>query len=65
MTASTDTAEVPSRRPRLSVDELIGATPARPIRSLADLDAMAADVFDSDEELDEFLDFTYAERRRS
>jgi hypothetical protein len=35
--------------------------PTQPIRSLDDL---AADTFDSDEELDEFLAFTYAERRR-
>lgn len=28
------------------------------------LDNLAADTFDSDEELDEFLAFAYAERRR-
>jgi hypothetical protein len=33
-------------------------------RGLADLEAMSADIFESDEELDEFLAFTYAERRR-
>ena len=55
---------LPLRRPKLSVDELIKAKNAKPIRSLADLEAMAADVFESDEELDEFLAFTYAERRR-
>jgi hypothetical protein len=34
---------------------------ARPIQSLDDL---AADIFESDEELGEFLAFTYAERHR-
>jgi hypothetical protein len=33
----------------------------RPIRSL---DELAADTFESDEELEEFLAFTYAERHR-
>ena len=33
----------------------------RPIRSL---DELAADTFESDEEVEEFLAFTYAERRR-
>jgi len=46
------------------VEELIRAKNARPIRSLVDLEAMSADIFESDEELDEFLAFTYAERRR-
>lgn len=55
---------LPLRRPKLSVDELIKAKNAQPIGSLEDLEAMAADVFESDEELEEFLAFTYAERRR-
>lgn len=55
---------LPLRQPKLSVDELIKAKNAKPIRSLEDLAAMAADVFDSDEELEEFLAFTYAERHR-
>ena len=37
---------------------------AKPVRSLEDLEAMAVDVFESDEELAEFLAFTYVERRR-
>jgi hypothetical protein len=63
-TSSAGHPVVPSHRPRLSVEELIRAKNAKPIRSLADLEAMSADVFESDEELDEFLAFTYAERRR-
>ncbi|MGW0819707.1 hypothetical protein [Streptomyces sp. NPDC002845] len=51
----------PQPRPRLSVDELLAAKNTQPIRSLDDL---AADTFESDEELEEFLAFTYAERRR-
>lgn len=51
----------PSVRPRLSVDELLAAKNTQPIRSLDDL---VADTFSSDEELEEFLAFTYAERHR-
>jgi len=45
----------------LSVAQLLAAKKTRPIRSLDDL---AADTFESDEELEEFLAFTYAERHR-
>ena len=48
-------------RPRLSVAQLLAAKKTEPIRSLDDL---AADTFESDEELAEFLAFTYAERHR-
>lgn len=51
----------PPIRPRLSVEELLAAKNTQPIRSLDDL---AADTFESDEELEEFLAFTYAERHR-
>lgn len=51
----------PPVRPHLSVEELLAAKHTQPIRSLDDL---AADTFESDEELDEFLAFTYAERHR-
>ena len=51
-------------RPGSTVEELVRAKGAKPVRSLADLDAMAVDVFESDQELDDFLTFTYAERRR-
>jgi hypothetical protein len=51
----------PPIRPRLSVEELLAAKNTQPIRSLDDL---AADTFESDEELAEFLAFTYAERHR-
>jgi len=50
-----------SIRPRLSAAELLAAKGARPIRSL---DELAADTFESDQELEEFLAFTYAERHR-
>lgn len=61
---STPTPEgfsYPPPRPRLSVEELLAAKNTQPIRSLDDL---AADTFESDEELEEFLAFTYAERHR-
>ncbi|WP_322747253.1 MULTISPECIES: hypothetical protein [unclassified Frankia] len=51
----------PPLRPQVTVEELLAARGTQPIRSLDDL---AADTFGSDEELDEFLAFTYAERRR-
>ena len=51
----------PPIRPRLSVDELLAAKNTQPIRSLDDL---AADTFESDKQLEEFLAFTYAERHR-
>jgi len=41
--------------------QLLAAKGTRPIRSL---DELAADTFESDEELEEFLAFTYAERHR-
>ncbi|MBW1602384.1 hypothetical protein JJV70_09735 [Streptomyces sp. JJ66] len=47
--------------PRLSVEELLAVKNTQPIHSLDDL---AADTFESDEELEEFLAFTYAERHR-
>jgi hypothetical protein len=48
-------------RPRVSVAPLLAEKNAWSIRSLEEL---AADTFDSDHELEEFLAFTYAERRR-
>jgi len=48
-------------RPGLSVAQLLAAKGTRPIRSL---DELAADTFESDEDLEEFLAFTYAERHR-
>jgi hypothetical protein len=47
--------------PRVSVAQLLAEKNARSIRSLEEL---AADTFDSDHELEEFLASTYAERRR-
>jgi hypothetical protein len=51
----------PPMRPCLSAEDLLAAKHAQPIRSMDDL---AADTFESDEELAEFLAFTYAERHR-
>lgn len=51
----------PVIRPRLSASQLLAAKDVRPIRSL---DELTADTFESDEELAEFLAFTYAERHR-
>jgi hypothetical protein len=48
-------------RPGLSVAQLLAAKHTRPIQSLEDL---TADTFESDEELEDFLAFTYAERYR-
>ncbi|GAB2652100.1 hypothetical protein [Kribbella swartbergensis] len=61
---STDKADQPGAplvRPQLSLSELLAAKNTAPIRSLDDL---AADTFQSDEELEEFLAFTHAERHR-
>jgi hypothetical protein len=49
------------KRPRLSVAQLLAARHTQPIQSLDDL---MADTFESDEELEDFLAFTYAERHR-
>jgi hypothetical protein len=48
-------------RPSVSVEELLAAKNTQPIQSMDDL---AADTFESDEELEEFLAFTHAERHR-
>lgn len=47
--------------PALSVEELLAAKGTQPIRSVNDL---AAETFSSEEELEEFLAFTAAERHR-
>lgn len=51
----------PPLRPRLTVEELLAEKGTQAIASLEDL---RADTFESDEELEEFLAFTYAERQR-
>jgi hypothetical protein len=60
-TGKADKSDVPFVRPSQSITDLLAAKRTEPIRSLEDL---AADTFDSDEELEEFLAFTYAERHR-
>jgi hypothetical protein len=52
---------VPAPRPRMSIEELLAAKQTPVITSIDDL---AADTFSSDEELEEFLAFTRAERQR-
>lgn len=60
-TSGADSSAGAVIRPRLSAAQLLAAKNTGPIRSLDDL---AADTFESDEELAEFLAFTYAERHR-
>ncbi|HEV7656591.1 MAG TPA: hypothetical protein VGP36_17905 [Mycobacteriales bacterium] len=45
----------------LSLDELARRQGVHPIKSVAEL--VRYDVFESDEEVDEFIAFTYAQRR--
>ncbi|MEV6655403.1 hypothetical protein [Streptomyces sp. NPDC051219] len=59
--AETEYPIYPALRPRVSVEELLAAKNVQPIKSLDDL---KADTFESDEEVEEFIAFTYAERRR-
>lgn len=62
MTTSSDHADHGPVRPagRVSLDELARRKVVQPVTSMDDL---ACDVFDTDEELDEFLRSTYAARR--
>jgi hypothetical protein len=60
-TSGADSSAGRPARPRLSAAQLLAAKNTRPIQSLDDL---AADIFESDEELEEFLAFTHAERHR-
>lgn len=61
-TSSADSgAGKTAARPSLPVPQLLATKGTRPIRSL---DELAADTFESDEEVEEFLAFTYAERHR-
>jgi hypothetical protein len=45
----------------LSIEELARLQGVKPVQSL---DELARDVFSSDEEMDEFIAYTYAARRR-
>ena len=60
-TSGADSSAGAPARPRLSAAQLLAAKNTRPIQSLDDL---VADTFESDEELEDFLAFTYAERHR-
>jgi len=61
-TSGADSSPGAPARPRLSAAELLAAKHTRPIQSPDDL---AADIFESGQELEEFLAFTYAERHRN
>lgn len=63
MAATGDHAHHIEPRPgaRASLEEALRREGAQPIRSADDL--ACDDVFETDEELDEFLQFTYAARR--
>lgn len=52
---------LPTPRPRVSVDELLAA---KTTPTICSIEQLAADTFSSDEELDEFLAFTRADRHR-
>jgi hypothetical protein len=56
--SADDTPRVPRRRE--SLDEQARRKGVRPVERLED---MARDVFSSDEELEEFIAYTYANRR--
>jgi len=61
MTASNADNLPASAGSRLSLDELARQQGVRPIKSVAEL--VRYDVFESDDEVDEFIAFTYAQRR--
>jgi hypothetical protein len=52
------------RRPRTTVRELIANNDAKPPMTMEEFAALGAHIFESDEEVDDFIAFTYAERRR-
>ena len=60
-TSGADSSAGALIRPRVSAEQLLAAKNIKPIRSVDDL---AANTFESDEELEDFLAFTYAERHR-
>jgi hypothetical protein len=50
----------PPAHKKTDLEKLIRAKRVRPLQSI---DELAADIWESDEELDEFLRFVYASRR--
>jgi hypothetical protein len=58
--ADDDLRRIPQPQPRVSVKELARRKGVLPVESLDD---MARDVFASDDDLDEFLAYTYANRQ--
>lgn len=61
MSASSAGPVQPVDQDSLSVEDLARQQGVRPVRSL---DQLARDAFSSDQELEEFLAYTYAARRR-
>lgn len=61
-TNSADGASGHRREAQASLDEIFRAKKVRPIQSADDL--ACEGIFDTDEELNEFLEYTYAARRR-
>lgn len=59
---SADRAHGRSREAQATLDEIFRAKNVRPIQSADDL--AREGIFESDEELNEFLEYTYAARRR-
>jgi hypothetical protein len=57
---SADGHALPAARSQFVVEELLAQRDTKPIETLDDL---VADTFSSDEELNEFIQFTHAERR--
>jgi hypothetical protein len=60
---TTSSADQPPQRPDLGdlLDDVLRSKNVQPIRTVDDL---ACDgIFDTDEEVDDFIAFTYAERR--
>ena len=61
-TSNEGTPAPPAAPDTLSIEELARRQGIRPIRSLDDL--AHPDMFSSDEEMEEFIAYTYAARRR-
>jgi hypothetical protein len=59
--SAMDNSHLPRPHPRMSVEEMLAAKETKPIRVI---EGLAADTFASDEEVEEFVAFAYAERHR-
>lgn len=63
MSTNRADAPLPQGAHEPTLEEIIRAKRPEPLRSVEDL--MARDVFESDEEVDEFIEFYRAERQAS